>query len=63
MKHENSRLNGRLRRCKACGHDFISVSIVGPGFADAVPVYVKIARGRRSKGDLLDEAIEAVKAR
>ena len=37
------------RHCKAYGHDFISVSIVGPGFADAVPVYVRIARGRRSK--------------
>ena len=49
------------RHCKAYGHDFISVSIVGPGFADAVPVYVKIARGRRSKGDLLNAAIEAVK--
>ena len=45
----------------AYGHDFISVSIVGPGFEDAVPVYVKIARGRKSKGDLLDEAIEVVK--
>ena len=49
------------RHCTAYGHDFISVSIVGPGFEDAVPVYVKIARGRKSKGDLLDEAIEAVK--
>ena len=29
--------------------------------ADAVPVYVRIARGRRSKGELLDAAIEAVK--
>ena len=45
----------------AYGHDFISVWIVGPGFEDAVPVYVKIARGRKSKGDLLDEAIEVVK--
>ena len=33
--------------CTAYGHDFISVSIVGPSFADAVPVYVKIARGRK----------------
>ena len=49
------------RHCTAYGHDFISVSVVGPGFADAVPVYVKIARGRKSKGDLLNEAIEAVK--
>ena len=49
------------RHCTAYGHDFISVSVVGPGFADAVPVYVKIARGRKSKGDLLDAAIEAVK--
>ena len=49
------------RHCTAYGHDFISVWIVGPGFEDAVPVYVKIARGRKSKGDLLDEAIEAVK--
>lgn len=49
------------RHCKAYGHDFISVSIVGPGFADAVPVYVKIARGRRSKGNLLNAAIETVK--
>ena len=49
------------RHCTAYGHDFISVSIVGPGFADAVPAYVKIARGRKSKGDLLDGAIEAVK--
>ena len=37
------------RHCTACGHDFISVSIVGPGFADAVPVYVKIATGRPRK--------------
>ena len=49
------------RHCTAYGHDFISVSIVGPGFADAVPAYVKIARGRKSKGDLLDGVIEAVK--
>lgn len=49
------------RHCTAFGHDFLSVSIVGPGFADAVPVYVKLAKGRKSKGDLLDEAIEAVK--
>ena len=25
------------RHCTAFGHDFLSVSIVGPGFADAVP--------------------------
>ena len=49
------------RHCKAYGHDFISVSVVGPGFADAVPVYVRIARGRRSKGEFLNAAIEAVK--
>ena len=49
------------RHCTACGHDFVSVPIVGPGLADAVPVYVKIARGRKSKGDLPNEAIEAVK--
>ena len=49
------------RHCTAYGHDFISVSVVGAGFADAVPVYVKLAKGRKSKGELLDEAIEAVK--
>ena len=38
------------RHCKAYGHDFISVSVVGPGFADAVPVYVRIARGAEVGG-------------
>jgi len=48
------------RGCVAMGHDFISVSLVGAEFREAVPMYVKLAMGRHKKDELLYEAIAAV---
>ena len=48
------------RGVKAMGHDFISVSLVGAEFREARPVYVKLAKGRRSKGELLEEGLDAL---
>ena len=45
------------------GHDFICVSLVGAGYPEALPVYVKLGRGRKSHDDLLREAIAAVMGR
>ena len=44
------------------GHDFICVSLVGRDYPEALPVYVKLGRGRKSHDELLDEAIRAVMA-
>lgn len=48
------------RHCKAMGHDFICVSVVGAGVREALPLYAKLGMGRHSKGELLDGAIAAV---
>ena len=48
------------RGVTAMGHDFISVSLVGAEFREARPVYVKLAKGRRSKGGLLEEGLDAL---
>ena len=45
------------------GHDFICVSLVGADYPEALPVYVKLGRGRKSHDDLLGEAIAAVMER
>ena len=45
------------------GHDFICVSLVGADYPEALPVYVKLGRGRKSHDDLLGEAIAAVMGR
>ena len=45
------------------GHDFICVSLVGAAYREALPVYVKLGRGRGCHDDLLKEAIEAVMGR
>jgi len=42
------------------GHDFVCVSLVGAAYPEALPVYVKLAKGRKSKDDILKEAITAV---
>ena len=42
------------------GHDFICVSLVGPDFPEALPVYAKLGRGRKGHAGMLSEAIGAV---
>lgn len=44
------------------GHDFVCVSLVGRDYPEALPVNVKLGRGRKSHDELLDEAIGAVMA-
>ena len=48
------------RGVTAMGHDFICVSLVGAKWREARPVYAKLAKGRRSKGELHGEALDAV---
>lgn len=45
------------------GHDFVCVSLVGARYPEALPVYVKLGRGRKGHGELLAEAIGAVMAK
>ena len=45
------------------GHDFICVSLVGADYPEALPVYVKLGRGRKGHDDLIREAIKAVMGR
>ena len=45
------------------GHDFICVSLVGADCPEALPVYVKLGRGRKSHDELIREAIAAVMGR
>ena len=45
------------------GHDFICVSLVGADYPEALPVYVKLGRGRKGHGELIREAIKAVMER
>ena len=45
------------------GHDFICVSLVGADYPEALPVYVKLGRGRKSHDELIREAIKAVMER
>ena len=42
------------------GHDFVCVSLVGTRYPEALPVYVKLGRGRKGHDELLKEAISAV---
>ena len=51
------------RGCVAMGHDFISVSIVGADHREALPVYVKLGKGRHQKEELLYTAIASVMER
>ena len=44
------------------GHDFICVSLVGADHPEALPVYVKLGRGRKGHAGMLEEAIDAVMA-
>ena len=44
------------------GHDFVCVSLVGPGYPEALPVYVKLGRGRKGHAGMLGDAIGAVMA-
>ena len=48
------------RGVTAMGHDFICVSLVGARWREAQPVYAKLAKGRKSKGELHGEALDAV---
>ena len=48
------------RGVTAMGHDFICVSLVGAAHREARPVYAKLAKGRKSKGELQKEAQKAV---
>ena len=45
------------------GHDFICVSLVGADYPEALPVYVKLGRGRKWHDELIAEAIKAVMGR
>lgn len=45
------------------GHDFICVSLVGADYPEALPVYVKLGRGRKGRDELVREAIKAVMER
>lgn len=45
------------------GHDFICVSLVGADYPEALPVYVKLGRGRKGRDELIAEAIKAVMGR
>lgn len=51
------------RGVTAMGHDFVCVSLVGAGCREARPVYAKLAKGRKSKGELLAGALDAVMER
>ena len=42
------------------GHDFICVSLVGARYPEALPVYVKLNKGRKNHAELLSEAIETI---
>ena len=42
------------------GHDFICVSLVGAEHPEALPVYVKLGKGRKSHDELLNEAIAVI---
>ena len=44
------------------GHDFICVSLVGAAYPEALPVYVKLGRGRKGHAELIKEAIGAIMA-
>jgi len=48
------------RGVKAMGHDFVCVSLVGAAYREARPVYVELAKGRRSKGEIHGRAIASV---
>ena len=45
------------------GHGFICVSLVGADYPEALPVYVKLGRGRKGHDELIAEAIKAVTGR
>ena len=45
------------------GHDFICVSLVGADYPEALPVYVKLGRGRKGHDELIRDAIKAVMER
>ena len=45
------------------GHDFICVSLVGADYPEALPVSVKLGRGRKSHDELISEAVAAVMER
>ena len=45
------------------GHDFICVSLVGADYPEALPVYVKLGRGRKGHDELIAEAIKAAMGR
>ena len=45
------------------GHDFICVSLVGADCPEALPVYVKLGRGRKGHDELIGDAIKAVMER
>ena len=45
------------------GHDFICVSLVGADYSEALPVYVKLGRGRKGHDELIRDAIKAVMER
>ena len=45
------------------GHDFICVSLVGADYPEALPVYVKLGRGRKGHAEMLNKAISAVMER
>ena len=45
------------------GHDFICVSLVGADYPEALPVYVKLGRGRKGHDELIREAVKAVMER
>ena len=45
------------------GHDLICVSFVGADYPEALPVYVKLGRGRKGHDELIREAIKAVMER
>ena len=45
------------------GHDFICVSLVGADYPEALPVYVKLGRGRKGHDELIAGAIKAVMGR
>ena len=45
------------------GHDFICVSLVGADYSEALPVYVKLVRGRKGHDELIRDAIKAVMER
>ena len=44
------------------GHDFICVSLVGAAYPEALPVYVKLGRGRKGHAEMLEEAVSAIMA-